>query len=494
MNGPLSRTLSVERLPLRSFDDWFDRWAEAPGGFCLESSGSGAGSGDWHYLGAHPVGEFIAWGTKWQASLECEGGARTAETVPRGDGDPLAACEDWFSRCGIADDAATLARLSLPAIPFVGGAVGMFGFELGESIDPYPITRPSDHRYAELYGSIPDLHIRVYDELVAIDRQSGAAYAITRGRSGGEERRWWDRGAVPREGHRESPTRELAVSLDDRTYLSHVESIREEIRKGEVYEANLTRTHLVRGGPDPLTLARRLRSLQPVPYAAVLPWEPASLVSASPECFLRRRGSHLESRPIKGTIARGRDVRDDARRGERLLADPKERAELAMIVDLVRNDLGRVAIPGSVRVRAEADLEPYATVIHTVATVEAELAEGRTSFDLLRATFPGGSITGAPKLAALEVIARLEPFPRRFYTGSFGWLAPGGDLDLAIAIRTVTRVGEVSLVSIGGAVTWDSIPTRELAELEAKGAALFAALRGVPGEGAPLRGGDHRTI
>jgi para-aminobenzoate synthetase component 1 len=257
-----------------------------------------------------------------------------------------------------------------------------------------------------------------------------------------------------------------------------VEEVRAAILRGDVYEVNLTRTHLIEGGPDPWCLHRRLRERQPVPYGALLPWDPVGVVSASPERFLRVEGRRVETRPIKGTIPRGRSPEEDARLGATLLADEKERAELAMIVDLERNDLGKVARTGSVEVVEEAALESYATVIHTVATVAGELRSGVGPFDLLRATFPGGSISGAPKLAALETIARLEPWPRKAYTGALGWIAPDGDLDLAIAIRTTLHAGGRTLFSVGGAVTWDSVAARELAELEAKGRAIFAALRG----------------
>jgi len=431
--------------------------------------------GRWHLLGAHPVGEWIGWRSGpregWRSSL----GERVEAGDPRAAGGLLGAAERWFRLWSAPREE----RGDGP--PFLGGAVGTFGFELGEEIDPYPGRGTLPAEVAAWFSPIPDLHLRLYDELVAVEAQSGEAMAITRGRSGGRARRWWEeapRGSGERRGASPGgPVRELATSLDDAAFLAGVRAVRESIRTGDVYEVNLTRTHILAGGPDAWELHRRLRRLQPVPYGALLPWEPAAVVSASPERFLRVGGDRVETRPIKGTTARGRDEAEDRLRGVALLADEKERAELAMIVDLERNDLGRVCLPGSIRVREDAALERYATVIHTVATVEGELIAGTSPFDLLGATFPGGSITGAPKLAALETIARLEPWPRKHYTGALGWIAPDGDLDLAIAIRTVTRVAGRSYFSVGGAVTWDSIPQRELAELEAKGRAVFAALR-----------------
>lgn len=223
-------------------------------------------------------------------------------------------------------------------------------------------------------------------------------------------------------------------------------------------------------------LHSRLRERQPVPYAALLPWQPAGLVSASPECFLRRQGSRVMTRPIKGTTARRRDAAGDAAAAQELLASPKERAELAMIIDLERNDLGRVCLPGSVEVLEEAAVEYYSTVIHTVATVVGQLPEGRDPWPLLRAAFPGGSITGAPKIAAMQTIRALEPVARHAYTGAVGWIAPDGDLDLNIAIRTVLQHGATTTFSVGGAVTWDSQPEEEYRELDAKGQAIRGAL------------------
>ncbi len=473
MNRPFGPEARFEPLPSAPVETWLQHLESTPGAFCLESGLDVAGMGGWHFFGGYPVGEFIAIGDRWRAQL--------SGTATDGRSDALRACEAWYGEWNevrrVGERSGDERRP-----PFLGGAVGYFGFELGEQIDPYPMKRVLKEEAGQLFDAIPDLHLLLYDEVVAIDAKSGAAVFVHRGRDQVEQRRWWREasgaspsGSSPRP---QSPPIEVAISLDDAAFLQGVEAVRASIRVGDVYEVNLTRTHIIEGGPDPWTLHRRLRTLQPVPYGALLPWSPASVVSASPERFLRVEGDRVETRPIKGTIARGRSAAEDRCQGAALLADEKERAELAMIVDLVRNDLGRVARPQTVEVVEEASLETYATVIHTVATVAAILRADVTPFDLLRATFPGGSITGAPKLAALETIARLEPLPRKLYTGALGWLAPDGDLDLAIAIRTVLFAGGKSYFSVGGAVTWDSVPERELAELEAKGRAIFAAIRG----------------
>ncbi len=459
-------------VTFRSLEELLSRLQGHPGAFCLESGLESGESNSWHFLGAYPCGEFIGIGAQWRASIEGVG-------TTSGEGSLLDALQRWLDQWSghstPTDVLSAEKNSSLP--PFSGGAVGYFGFELGEEIDRYPINRATTPTEVTGLEEIPDIHLKLYDEIVAVEVATGEATAWIRGRSELSSRSWWD--LTPQSTIQQCPPlRTVGSTIDDASYLERVDTIRGLIGEGEVYEVNLTRTHQLEGGPDPWELYRRLRRAQPVPFAALLPWEPAAVISASPERFLRVDGSRVETRPIKGTIPRGETPEEDRERGERLLEDPKERAELAMIVDLERNDLGRVCEAGSVRVLEEAQLEQYSTVIHTVATVEGQLRSGTSVTDLLRATFPGGSISGAPKLAALETIARLEPTPRKVYTGAFGWIGPDADLDLAIAIRTVTRCGDRTYFSVGGAVTWDSIPERELAELAAKGKAVFAALHG----------------
>src|SRR5438477_72169 len=223
-------------------------------------------------------------------------------------------------------------------------------------------------------------------------------------------------------------------------------------------------------------LAAHLPRRHPVPYGAYIDFGKAQLVANSPELFLRRRGRCVETQPIKGTRPRGDRPGRDAALVAELLADPKERAEHVMIVDLERNDLGRVCETGSVVVERYAAVESYPTVHHLVSTVAGRLRHDVGLADLLRATFPGGSITGAPKVRAMEIIRELEPWPRERYTGAFGFLDPRGDLELALAIRTATVSGGVVRYHAGGGIVADSDPERELAETWLKTAALRRAL------------------
>ena len=233
-------------------------------------------------------------------------------------------------------------------------------------------------------------------------------------------------------------------------------------------------------------LAARLGRQHPVPYGAYLDLGSTQVVANSPELFLRRRGRRVETRPIKGTRPRGEGPSDDAALAAELLHDPKERAEHVMIVDLERNDLGRVCEVGTVTVERYAAVESHPTVHHLVSTIAGRLRPEVGLADLLRATFPGGSITGAPKVRAMEIIRELEPWPRGPYTGAFGFLDPRGDLELGLAIRTACVTGGTVRYHAGGGIVADSDPERELAEAWLKTAALRRALGEEPRRGFEL--------
>jgi anthranilate/para-aminobenzoate synthase component I len=267
-------------------------------------------------------------------------------------------------------------------------------------------------------------------------------------------------------------------------HVARVEAVRRAIEEGEVYQANLAHRFGAEVEGDPRALYARLREANPAPYMGAVLWPGGALLSSSPELLLEVEGSAARTRPIKGTIARGTDAASDAAAREALLASAKDRAELTMIVDLERNDLGRIARTGSVRVEGLPTLETYARVHHLVADVRAELAPGRDAVDALAALFPGGSITGAPKLRSMELIAELEGEGRGFFCGSLGLLDVSGRALFNILIRSVlwreapargAGAGEVSW-RVGGGITHASVAEDEDAETLAKGAALAAAL------------------
>ncbi|HEX6966491.1 MAG TPA: aminodeoxychorismate synthase component I [Gemmatimonadaceae bacterium] len=274
------------------------------------------------------------------------------------------------------------------------------------------------------------------------------------------------------------PTLELRSSFTHQGYLEAVARVREYILAGDIFEANLSQRLEAPLHESPWSLYCRLRTINPAPFAAFLDFGDVCILSASPERFLQLTPArHVEARPIKGTSARGVSPEHDAALGRALADSAKDRAENLMIVDLLRNDLSRVCVPGTVRAPELFALEHYATVHHLVSTVVGELAPGADAIDLVEATFPGGSITGAPKIRAMEIIAELEPSRRGVYCGSIGYLSVTGALDLSIVIRTYLALEGRVYFSVGGAVTADSEPEQEYQETLAKGRALIAGLR-----------------
>jgi para-aminobenzoate synthetase component 1 len=287
--------------------------------------------------------------------------------------------------------------------------------------------------------------------------------------------------ALGRTSSRHAPERDIGPmdmrsGLDRAAYEAGVESIRSWIARGDIYQANLTRRLAAPFRGDPWGLYRRLRTGDPALFAGYLDLGASPLTgarraiaSASPEPFLSvTSDGEVETNPIKGTRPRGRDREDDRRLARELLASEKDRAENVMIVDVLRNDLGRVCRPGSVRVPRLCRLERTAAVQHLVSTVTGRLEAGRDAFDLLAASFPGGSITGAPKIRAMELLEELEPVRRGPYTGIAGWIGPDGAMGTSILIRTFVADGERLTLHVGGGITWRSDPSAEWDETVAK--------------------------
>jgi para-aminobenzoate synthetase component 1 len=271
----------------------------------------------------------------------------------------------------------------------------------------------------------------------------------------------------------------LRSSFTHRGYLDAVTRVREYIIAGDIFQANLSQRFEAPLEEDPWHLYRRLREVNPAPFAAYLEWGGVAVASASPERFLELSpAGRVETRPIKGTRPRGTSPEHDQALGQALQESEKDRAENLMIVDLLRNDLSRVCRPGTVRVPELFALEQYRTVHHLVSTVEGRLAEGKDAADLLAATFPGGSITGAPKVRAMEIIAELEPSRRGIYCGSIGYWSVTGALDTSIVIRTLLAAGGKLFFSAGGGIVADSDPEQEYQETLDKARALLTAIAG----------------
>jgi para-aminobenzoate synthetase component 1 len=268
----------------------------------------------------------------------------------------------------------------------------------------------------------------------------------------------------------------VASNFTHRDYVRAVARAKEYIAAGDIYQVNLSQRLHAPLASTPFDLYRRLASTNPAPFAAYFETPDAAVVSCSPERFLQVRSGLVETRPIKGTRPRGSTPTEDRRMAAELLASEKDRAENVMIVDLERNDLGRVCEFGSVHVPELFALESYATVHHLVSTVRGRLRPGTTALDCLRSSFPGGSITGAPKVRSMEIIEDLEPTRRGVYTGAIGYLCFSGDMDVNIVIRTLVVKDGIAYFQVGGGIVADSDPEGEYQETIDKGQALARAL------------------
>jgi para-aminobenzoate synthetase component I len=259
-------------------------------------------------------------------------------------------------------------------------------------------------------------------------------------------------------------------------YKKKVEIAQELIHAGDIYQVNLSHQLSLSGKRDPYQVFRKLAQINPAPFSAYMHLKNYTIVSSSPERFLRKQGEWLETRPIKGTIPRGKTPEEDRKNLEVLLNSAKENAELLMITDLMRHDLGKVSVSGSVEVKEIRSCEAYQNVYHLLSIIKSRALPGLSPLDILRACFPGGSITGCPKLSAMDVIAKLEKRPRDIYTGSIGYFTGQGDFDFNIAIRTLLMTDQHIDIQLGGAIVADSQPDKEYNETLQKGASIFKAL------------------
>lgn len=377
-------------------------------------------------------------------------------------------------------------------LPFIGGAVGYLSYDLGHFIEKLPSTAVDDLQ-------LPECYLAFYDAVIVFDHLEGRAYVSATGfpeKGGSRKARAEARLEDLRRTLADAPRRDdhdyasfdqpvggpvgLRSNFSHEGYVEAVETAREYIGAGDIFQVNLSQRFEADMPLPPYELYRRLRRINPAPFASYLNFDDVTVVSASPERFLRVRNDLVETRPVKGTRPRGKDPTSDEALAQELVRSIKDRAEHVMIVDLERNDLGRVCRYGTVRVSELMALEKYATVFHLTSTVEGRLQRGKGVVDLLKATFPGGSITGAPKVRAMEIIDELEPTRRSVYTGSIGYLGFDGGLDLNIVIRTILVREGRAYFQVGGAVVYDSDPEGEYVETLDKAKALIHALSMVP--------------
>jgi len=397
------------------------------------------------------------------------GGARTLRL---GGGSASAAGFLGELRRGL--EAAPRPRARDARLPFEGGLVGVASYDVVRFLEPLPSPHaPRDGEPAAVY--LGARSVVVFDHLtrrVALlhdgteeDRQALRREVIAA-----------LRGPLPPPAPRGSFALP-APSLSREEYCSGVLDAQRAIRRGEVYQLVLSSRFSGATDLEPFQVYRTLRLLNPSPYLYYLDFGDLQVVGSSPEALVRLDGRKATLRPIAGTRPRGDDEPTDLALERELLDDPKEGAEHVMLVDLARNDLGRVADAGTVRVEPYRTIERYSHVMHLVSGVEGRLRDGADAFDLFAATFPAGTVVGAPKVRAMQLIDELEPVPRGLYAGTVGYFAHGGGMDQAIAIRTLVFARGSYSFQAGAGIVADSVPEREHAEVLAKGAALQAALR-----------------
>ncbi len=460
--SPGIRCARLPELDALAAIDAAERLRDLPGLAVLESARPGRNA-RWTYLSADPV-----------AVLE----------APADGPDVFATARRVLGR--LAAD-----PIAIPdAPPFTGGLAGYLSYDLGRHLERLPSRAVADQE-------LPILRLALHDWVVAWDRRSGHAWLAGRAldervgrldaRLAEVRTRLVDGGGRPPEHASEPPAGfEFRSGLGRAAYEAGVEAIRGEIAHGDIYQANLTRRLESPFRGDPWPLYRRLRTGDPALFAAFLDLGPSpvtgaprAIVSASPEPFLSvTREGRVSADPIKGTRPRGRDRAEDRALARELLASGKDRAENVMIVDVLRNDLGRVCLPGTVRVPRLCRLERTAAVQHLVSTVTGRLVPGKDAFHLLSAAFPGGSITGAPKIRAMELLEGHEPVRRGPYTGAAGWIGADGAMQTSILIRTFVADGARLTLHVGGGITWRSDPAAEWEETVAKARGPLSAIGG----------------
>jgi len=361
-------------------------------------------------------------------------------------------------------------------LPFSGGAIGYFSYDLARRLGRVPALAADDDK-------MPEMAVGIYDWAVVVDHLERRSWLVGQGRD--PETDWkWDRlvarfsaAAVERARVPFRITAPLVSNLSHEAYAVAFRRVHDYIHAGDCYQINLAQRFAAPAAGDPWLAYQALRIINPAPYSAFLNTPHGTVMSASPERFLKLARGHVETKPIKGTRPRAGHPRLDAELAEALRSSAKDRAENVMIVDLLRNDLSKNCELGSVKVPKLFEVESFATVHHLVSTVTGRLRQGRDALDLLRGCFPGGSITGAPKLRAMQIIEELEPHRRGVYCGAIGYLGHDGNMDINIAIRTLVYSGGAIRFWAGGGIVADSRLEDEYQETFDKAAAMLRLLQ-----------------
>lgn len=368
-----------------------------------------------------------------------------------------------------------------PSLPFCGGAIGLFGYDLARRIERLPLLARNDIAF-------PDMAVGIYDRCLVVDHAAQRAWYVHCGQAAATVQADLARLEVPRTLTPAALSTDFVVTsavspeIGFDEYAAAFARIKRYIRDGDCYQINYTQRFSADASGDPWDAYQRLRILNSAPYAGFLRLPDGAVLSSSPERFLELRGQQVESKPIKGTRRRAVLPEADRALAAELAASAKDRAENVMIVDLLRNDIGKSCRTGSVSVPHLFDIETYTRVHHLVSTVRGELRAGLGALDVLRGCFPGGSITGAPKLRAMEIIEELEPTRRGVYCGALGYVSYDGQMDTNIAIRTLLHAGNRLYCWAGGGIVMDSVLEDEYQESLDKAAAMLSVFTDAEGQ------------
>ncbi|QEK11031.1 aminodeoxychorismate synthase component I [Crassaminicella thermophila] len=445
---------------LNSFE-LYTLFKNEPYSFFLDSGMDPNKLGKYSFIGSNP---FLIFKSKNNKIDICENGKTTVLN-----GDPLEKLREILSSYKM--DYKT-------DLPFIGGAVGYLGYDLCHHIEKLP-------RHAVDDVNIPDCYIGLYDGIIIIDHQKEEVFASALGIKSPEEetiqkiintiKAGEEKGVNIKIPKNNKPIN-LKSNFKKEDYIKAINKIKSYIKAGDIYQANMTQRFECDLQITPFELYAKLREINPAPFASYIDFGEGQIVSSSPERFIQIKNRIIETRPIKGTRPRGKTPTEDIKNREELLSSEKDKAELLMIVDLERNDLGKVSKTGTVEVTELFHLEEYATVYHLVSTIIGKMKDDCDVIDCIKATFPGGSITGAPKIRSMEIIDELEPTQRNIYTGSIGYIGFNGDTDLNIVIRTILCKNQKAYFQVGGGIVWDSDAELEYEETLHKAKALIKAL------------------
>ena len=376
-------------------------------------------------------------------------------TTVSGQSGAMSSTDDPLALLQHALDDSEFSRQPLADLPFTGGAMGLFGYDLGRRFEKLPTRAQHDI-------ALPDMAVGIYDWALIVDHQRQVVTLLSY--DDVEARLAWLQQQVALPSAPFTLTSAWRPNMSRQQYGEKFRQVQAYLRSGDCYQVNLAQRFQATYQGDEWSAFVRLNRANRAPFSAFLRLADAAILSLSPERFIQLHQRQIQTRPIKGTLPRLDDPQADAAQASKLANSPKDRAENLMIVDLMRNDIGRVATPGSVRVPELFVVEPFPAVHHLVSTITAELPDSLHASDLLRAAFPGGSITGAPKVRAMEIIDELEPHRRNAWCGSIGYLSACGNMDTSITIRTVTATNGTLYCSAGGGLVADSNEDAEYQE------------------------------